>query len=214
MSIGVAFREWAEVWRAFYHPPTQCYYLFFSCQEVWYIYRKEGVAIPYQTLTRARAALIRQFLRDVNRDERDLDDCVAVALRYNLPVHFEFPFRMDIECAKHLQGCQDGKEEVVAFEAAHPNYCRTCRGTGILYEKSSYGDEWDENECTACLLYSLCPWCLTKTLVEEVENDMEYVGCSQCSWRSGVAYEPEDYGAPFWDCICNQVRKEGGLYNG
>ncbi len=98
----------------------------------------------------------------------------------------------------HTAQCNEAQEAVVAWKAAHPNYCHKCGGVGVV------GSSWDTDSCGHCVQEGRCPSCGHQH--GEGWGMDEYEPCESCGFMVGT-----DYGCPEWspeDCDCGRAEEE------
>lgn len=74
------------------------------------------------------------------------------------------------------------------WQAAHPHYCRACRGAGGRDIPASYSEPGDFDECPDCVASDRCPWCQAPILRSVDADGVEYVVCANddCEWELGA----------------------------
>lgn len=103
-------------------------------------------------------------------------------------------------------------EELIAYEAAHPNYCRTCKGRGGReYHDDpspagvglSSGYYIEVDPCHDCVELGKCPVC-AKTIDDDGER------CYHCGWKMDDGNKTV---APHFECCCWEVAIEEQDYD-
>lgn len=113
---------------------------------------------------------------------------------------------------KHTSECEERskgiREEVAAWKAKYPSYCRNCGGTGVICTPGSsvpYGatsvdlpDNYDP--CSVCVEVGRCPRCGRDGLTSETRGDTSTGEgpCRFCEWDHLEDYPPS-HGD---ECIC------------
>lgn len=88
------------------------------------------------------------------------------------------------------------QQELAAFEAKYPKYCRQCGATGVIsYTENGapHGEGfWPmpmTDVCPACVEDGRCPLC-GEDLPEEQYDTGEDFRCPACGWVEGKAGQP------------------------
>lgn len=105
----------------------------------------------------------------------------------------------------HTKFCVDAQNALKEFEAKHPQYCRKCRGFGVVcynddpspsgVSLSSGSIEYCD-PCGHCIEQDRCPYC-----GGQIFGENENMFCA-CGWESNENGESKAGGAPIVECYC------------
>jgi len=105
----------------------------------------------------------------------------------------------------HSEKCFTAQVAYAEYTAAHPNHCRTCSGTGEVWQEGDivdYGSTTthlpgETDVCSECIEVCKCPQCGTE-IADFGEDEQEFLKtftCPVCQWKHGD-------GAPIFECEC------------
>lgn len=119
---------------------------------------------------------------------------------------------------EHTEKCMEWQrsydQEIAAFAAKYPNYCRACGGTGIVSYQENLAPHGEgpwmhemQDACEAC--FGKCPRCGRPLPDDDAEVDSFYAGelaCGECGFTVGKQGQDS---APYQlECLCGMWDEE------
>ena len=104
----------------------------------------------------------------------------------------------------HSEACQAAKDAADLWREQHPDFCKTCGGSGFVDASDPSVGLWGNEPCEDCVCEGKCPVCGHQH-GEDWNNDeaisVAWTPCEVCGWT-------EDKLPPQWECFCYDPEKD------